>query len=139
MTSDNATTVRAANDGAVRAVLDRIYAAWAANDADAFVAPYADDATATLPGAYLPGKEAIRATMVAVFAGPLKGSTASYEVQSIRFPGPEVAIVTSKGATLLAGEAEPAAGNRSLETWVLSARDGAWRVEAFHNCPDVAP
>jgi uncharacterized protein (TIGR02246 family) len=87
----------------------------------------------------LAGKEAIRATMAAVFAGPLKGSTASCEVQSIRFPGPEVAIVTSKGATLLAGEAEPAAGNRSLETWVLSARAGAWRVEAFHNCPGVAP
>jgi uncharacterized protein (TIGR02246 family) len=139
MTSGNAATVLAANDGAVRAVLDRIYAAWAANDADAFVAPYADDATATLPGAYLPGKEAIRATMAAVFAGPLKGSTASYEVQSIRFPGPEVAIVTSKGATLLAGEAEPAAGNRSLETWVLAARAGAWRVEAFHNCPGIAP
>ena len=138
MTSHNATPVRAGNDGAVRAVLDRVYAAWADNDADAFVAPYAENATATLPGTYLPDKEAIRATMAAVFAGPLKGSTATYDVQSIRFPGPEVAIVTSKGAMLLAGQAEPAAENRSRDTWVLSGRDGIWRVEAFHNCPENA-
>ena len=87
MTSHNATPVRAGNDGAVRAALDRVYA-WADNDADAFVAPYAENATATLPGTYLPDKEAIRVTMVAAFAGPLKGSTATYDVQSIRFPGP---------------------------------------------------
>jgi uncharacterized protein (TIGR02246 family) len=76
--------------------------------------------------------------MASVFAGPLKGSTARYEVQSIRFPGPEVAIVTSKSAMVLAGQAEPAAESRSLETWVLSGRDGTWRVEAFHNCPENA-
>ena len=32
--------------------------------ADAFVAGYAEDATAVLPGSYLPNKEAIRATML---------------------------------------------------------------------------
>jgi hypothetical protein len=46
MTSHNATPVGAGNDGAVRAALDRVYAAWADNDADAFVAPYAENTTA---------------------------------------------------------------------------------------------
>lgn len=76
-----------------------------------------------------------RHDVAAVFADPLKGSTATYEVQSIRFPGPEVAIVTSKGGMVLAGQTEPTAENRSLETWVLTGRDGIWHVEAFHNCP----
>jgi uncharacterized protein (TIGR02246 family) len=76
--------------------------------------------------------------MATVFAGPLKGTTARCEVQSIRSLGPEVAIVTSEGGMLLAGQAEPAAENRTRETWVLSGRDGTWRVEAFHNCPENA-
>jgi len=136
MTSNNATSVL--NDSAVRAVLDGVYAAWADNDADAFVAPYAERATAVLPGSYLRNKEAIRATMASVFAGPLKGSRAIHGVQSIRFVGADAAIVISKGAVLLAGQTEPAAESRALETWVLSKQDGNWRVEAFHNCPEKA-
>lgn len=138
MASNKATQAAVTEDGAVRAVLDEVYTAWADNDADAFVAPYAVQATAVLPGAYLPGKDAIRAAMVAAFAGPLKGSRAIYEVQGIRFPAADTAIVISKGAVLLAGHAAPVAESRSVDTWVLSKRDGTWRVEAFHNCPENA-
>jgi len=121
-------------DRQVREVLKGVYAAWEANDADAFATLYAETATATLPGAYLSRKQAIRDTMAALFAGELKGSTASYEVRQIRFVTGDVAIVTSKGAVLLAGQAEPDAASRALETWVLSGQDGTWRVQAFHNC-----
>jgi uncharacterized protein (TIGR02246 family) len=138
MTSSNTTSVQAGQDSAVRAVLDRVYAAWAKNDADAFVASYAADATALLPGSYLQDKEAIRATMAVAFAGPLKGSRGVNKIQSIRFPSAGTAIVISKGAVVLAGEAEPRAENRALETWVLSRQDGTWRVQAFHNCAENA-
>jgi uncharacterized protein (TIGR02246 family) len=123
------------DDSAVRAVLDGVYAAWADNDADAFVASYAEDATAILPGTCLPDKEAVRDCMATIFAGPLKGSRASHDVQSIRFPGEGTAIVISKGAVVLAGQDEPAAESRTLHTWVLSRQDGDWRVKAFHSCP----
>jgi len=125
-------------DRSVRGVLAEVYAAWAANDADAFVQPYADTATAILPGSYLRGRQAIRAAMAALFASHLKGSKAVHEVQDIRFAGADVAIVTSKGAVVLAGQAEPDAASRSLETWVLSRDGGSWRVQAFHNCPQQA-
>ncbi len=123
-------------DRQVREILKGVYAAWDANDADAFAKPYAESATATLPGVYLPGRQAIRGTMATLFAGDLKGSRAAYEVREIRFVTEDVAIVTSKGAVLLAGQAEPDAASRALETWVLSRQDSAWRVQAFHNCPD---
>jgi uncharacterized protein (TIGR02246 family) len=68
MTSNAATT----REGrAVAAVLDEVYAAWAAGDADAFVAPYSEHATAVLPGSHLRDRSAIRATMAEAFAGPL--------------------------------------------------------------------
>jgi uncharacterized protein (TIGR02246 family) len=145
MTSTDATPGRAGQESAeravhavhaVHAVLDGIYAAWAENDAEAFVASYAADATALLPGSDLRDREAIRAAMVAAFAGPLKGSRAVHDVQSVRFSGPGTALVISKGGIILAGESEPRRENRALDTWVLSEQDGAWRVRAFHNCPE---
>src|SRR5215510_13980017 len=32
--------------------------------------------------------------------------------------------------------AEPDTESRALQTWVLSRQDGAWRVQALHNCPE---
>jgi uncharacterized protein (TIGR02246 family) len=121
---------------AVRAVLDAVYAAWADNDADAFVAPYAPHATAVHSGTVMEDRDAIRVTMASVFAGPLKGSRGVHTVQSIRFVGADTAIVLSKGAILFAGQSEPAVQSRTLDGWVLCMQDGAWRVEAFHNCPE---
>ncbi|MPZ83967.1 MAG: SgcJ/EcaC family oxidoreductase [Actinophytocola sp.] len=120
------------DDSAVRAVLDGVYAAWAAGDADAFVAGYAEDATAVLPGTFLPGKAAVRAAMAAMFAGPLKGSYALHEVRSVRFLD-GAAIVVSKGGVVPAGQTTPA--EWAVETRVLAASGGEWLVKAFHNCP----
>ena len=120
----------------VREVLKEVYAAWEANDADAFATRYAETASATLPGAYLPGRQAIRDMMATLFAGDLKDSRAVYEVREIRFVTGDVAIVASKGAVLLAGQTEPDAASRALKTWVLSRQDGTWHIQAFHNCPE---
>lgn len=121
---------------AVQAVLDEVYAAWANNDPDAFVAPYAADATAVHTGVHMPDRDAIRATIAAVFAGELKGSRGIHEVQSIRFVGRDTALVLSKGSILFAGQSEPAPESRTLDGWVLSKHDGPWRVAAFHNCAE---
>ncbi len=123
---------------AVRAVLDGVYAAWADNDADAFVAPYAAEATAVHTGVYMPSRDAIRATLAALFAGELRGSRGVHEVQGIRFVGADTAIVLSKGSIVFAGQAEAAPESRTLDGWVLCRHDGGWRVEAFHNCGDSA-
>lgn len=135
MTSHTTTT---RDDSAVAAVLDEVYAAWAAGDADAFVAPYAEHATAVLPGSCLRDRAAIRATMADAFTGPLRGSRGFHQVQSIRFPGAEMAIVIAAGGVQFAGQAGVADETRSVDTWVLSRKDGRWRVEAFCNCPERA-
>ena len=133
ITSD---AVNTSDDRAVAEVLHEVYAAWASGDADAFVTPYTEHATAVLPGSYLQGKDTIRSTMAAGFAGPLHGSRGVHQVQSIRFPGADTAIVISKGGIVYAGQTGTAAETRSVETWVLSRQDGTWRIEAFHNSPE---
>jgi uncharacterized protein (TIGR02246 family) len=133
----DANEVATTDESAVRAVLDAVYAAWADNDADAFVASYSSDATAVHSGTVMEDRDAIRVTMAAVFAGPLEGSRGIHDVQSIRLIGADTAIVLSKGAIVLAGQGESAQESRTLDGWVLCKQDGAWRVEAFHNCPEL--
>ncbi|MFF0306950.1 SgcJ/EcaC family oxidoreductase [Streptosporangium sp. NPDC004379] len=132
---DRSATTREEDREAVLGLLHAVYAAWADNDADAFVAPYAEDATSILPGSYRRDREEIRARMAAGFAGPLKGSRVVDEVQSVRFPGADAAVVVSRSVVLMAGESEAPGGRQVMATWMCSRRDGGWVIDAYHNCP----
>jgi uncharacterized protein (TIGR02246 family) len=123
------------DDTAVRAVLDQVYAAFAANDADAYVTAYADTVSCVMPGAYLPDRAALHTAMRQLFAGPLAGARGTYDLQSIRFLGSEVAVVISRGVVLLANQTDPAAADPWMDTWVLSRDGDSWRVASFHSCP----
>ncbi|MQA97863.1 MAG: SgcJ/EcaC family oxidoreductase [Streptosporangiales bacterium] len=113
-------------------MLGEIVAAWAANDAAAFAAHYTEDATVVLPGGvFHQGREAIRGFMTAAFAGPMKGSCSLDEPESVRVRGDQ-AVVISRCGIALAGEDEVAPEHARRATWVLSRRDGAWLVTAYH-------
>ncbi|GAA4979605.1 SgcJ/EcaC family oxidoreductase [Yinghuangia aomiensis] len=136
-TADATATARATPERQVRAVIDTVYAAWAANDADAFVTVYTPDATATLPGSFRNGREQIRAAMAAGFAGPLKGSTVRDEIGSVRFLGGrgDAAVVVGRSCVVFAGETDVPDDRWVLVTWALErADDGTWLVAAYHNC-----
>lgn len=120
---------------AVQAVIDSVSAAWVDNDVDAFVAHYADDATAVLPGVALLSRAVIRTAMAAAFADQLRGTRRVHRVQGVRFLDDVTAIVISRSVTVDAGEDEPGADNWSIATWILSNRSGRWLVEAYHDCP----
>ncbi|MCX4615700.1 YybH family protein [Streptomyces mirabilis] len=66
--SDN----RANDTAAITAVLESLYKAWDAGDADAFVADYTQEATAIMPGSYRASREEVRQGMAAGFASFLK-------------------------------------------------------------------
>lgn len=135
MTATNPTSAPTDRDSGVRDVLHDVYAAWKANDAEAFAARFAEHATSVLPGTYSQGKDEIRAYMAAGFAGPLKGSTVIDEVKSVRFVGDTAAVVISESGVLMAGEDGVPASRLVRATWVLAERDGQWSVEAYHNSP----
>jgi uncharacterized protein (TIGR02246 family) len=124
------------NDSAtIKRVLADQYTAWAAGDADAFVADYAEDATVIMPGTYKRNRDEIRQSMGESFATALKNSTVTDEIQDIRFLGDDYAIAVSKAGILFAGETEVPAARLVNATWVLQRRDDRWLVEAYHNSP----
>jgi uncharacterized protein (TIGR02246 family) len=128
----------AADEAAIQAVLTDSYKAWDAGDADGMVADYTEDATAILPGSLRDGREAIRESMAAAFAGPLQGSSTWNRQLGIRFIGADGAIVISESAIRFAGETEVPESRKVNATWVFEKRDGRWMVAAYHNSPVVA-
>ncbi|MDI2131393.1 SgcJ/EcaC family oxidoreductase [Yinghuangia seranimata] len=142
LTNTNESSTQAGTEAAVKEVkqvLTDVYVAWAANDADAFVASFTEDAVSTLPGSYRGDRSEIRHHMAVGFEGVLKGSTVVDEVRDVRFPAPDTAVVTARGAILFAGETEVPDSRYILATWTLVRRDGRWLAASYHNCPEIAP
>jgi uncharacterized protein (TIGR02246 family) len=135
MTSEASTTASDADRQAVLDVLKRGYVAWEANDAEALVANYLDDASVVQPGRYKKDREEIRTTMAAGFAGPLQGSRAFDHPQDIRFLTDDTAIVVSEGGIVFPGQDVVPSEALVRATWVLAKRDGNWYVAAYHNSP----
>jgi uncharacterized protein (TIGR02246 family) len=119
----------------VVSVIKAVYDAWAEGDADAFAELYTDDATVVQPGIHKKNNEDIRTTMAAGFAGPLKGSRVVDEPQSIRFLGPDAAVVISEGGILMAGQTELPPDRLVRATWVLTKKPDRWYVAAYQNSP----
>lgn len=119
----------------IRSLFGEIYAAWAENDADAFVASYRDDATVVMPRTYHRDKGEIRGSMAAGFQGPLKGSRAVDEPLNIRVIGDHTAIVVSRAGILMVGEAQLPVDREVIATWVLVREDGRWLVASYANAP----
>jgi uncharacterized protein (TIGR02246 family) len=124
---------RTEDEAAIKAVLDNAYKAWEANDADAFVSDYTDDATAIMPGSFRDSREAVRESMAQAFEGPLKGSSTYNKVLSIRSLGDDGAIVLSESGILFPGETELPEDRKVNATWVLEKRDGRWLIASYHN------
>jgi|tagenome__1003787_1003787.scaffolds.fasta_scaffold20902472_2 uncharacterized protein (TIGR02246 family) len=119
---------------AVRSAMDGVIAAWANNDANAFVDFYTDDATlVTVEGIYCKGRESIRSQMTMLYAGVFKGSKVFDELEDIRFINDDVAVAITWNAILLGGLTELPPEETRRATWVLSKHDGRWLVEAFQN------
>ena len=120
----------------IRELLDRVYAAW--GDADAFAALYRPDATVVMPGVFRQGRDAVRESMGAAWAGPLKDSRPIDEPLDIRVIG-DSAVVVSRSGILLSGQTELAAGAAVTATWVLTrSPDEGWAVAAYTNTPAPA-
>ena len=129
---------RTLDEAAINTVLADSYDAWAAGDAAGMVADYTPDATAIMVGSLRDGRDLIRESMAAGFAGPLKGTSTYNKQLGLRFVGRDAAIVVTESAILFGGATEPADASKVNDTWVLEKRDGQWLIAAYHNSPAQA-
>ena len=125
MTSKTSTTASQADRQAVLDVLKRGYKAWEANDAEAFVADYLDDASVVQPGIYRrTGKRS--GHHGGWVRRPAQGLWVIDQPQDVRFLTEDTAIVISEGGIVFPGQD----GGRSegARCGYLGAvkRDGRW-------------
>ena len=134
MTSATTTAGSDADRQAVLDVLARVYRAWEAGDAEAFVADYTDDASVIQPGVYEKDREEIRTNSRGV-RGPAHGSRVAARRVGVRFPTGDTAIVVSEDGIIFPGQDAVASERLVRATWVLVRRDGGWRIASYHNSP----
>jgi uncharacterized protein (TIGR02246 family) len=118
-------------------------AAWAAKDAAAYAASYAEDLRFINPaGVVFLGRDAFRNLHVALFNGPFAGSTLAIAVREIQFLTGTIAIVyldeTLTGYAFLP-PGVPSSGGvvHTRVTWVVEKRGGEWQVVFQHITPQL--
>lgn len=130
----------AADEAAIRRIVDEEIAAWNAGDATAYSARFAPDGGFTnIFGMMLYGHEAFEARHRQIFSTFFKGTRRKMTVRRVRFVTPDVALVDvdTEVAGIRAmppGVSLPADGilrTRLLQVFVK--RRGAWWIEAYHN------
>src|SRR5215470_4350775 len=121
---------------AITQIPQRVIAAWADHDADAFAAVFTKDSSMILPGdVYRKGRDEIRAFFAAGFNGPYQGTEVTGEPLDIQFVTPDVAVLITEGGVLAPGETTVAAERLIRATWVVAKQDNGWQLAVYHNSP----
>jgi uncharacterized protein (TIGR02246 family) len=119
---------------AAASVPQRIVEAWADNDADAFAAACATDATMILPGdVYLAGREQIRDYMKDAYSKQYKGTKVFGRPLGLRLLSGDVAVLVTHGGVIQAGNAEVTPEDTIRATWVVARYGDEWLVAAYQN------
>jgi|SRR5579862_2555335 len=118
-------TSRSSDELAIRALMARLYDAWACGDGDAYAACFTADADyITFNGMHLHGRDENARVHRALFRKVLRGSRLSAEIESIDvLEGGAVALVH----TAKIGRKE------SRQTFVLVRLLDGWLIRAFQN------
>jgi len=122
------------DEAAVRDLYEQLMEGWNQGSGEAFAAPFADDGDLiAFDGTHFQGREEIVPFHQRLFDTHLKGTRLVGQVTSIRFLGPDVALMHARGGTIMRGKSAPAPERDSIQTLVASRSGGGWRLSAFQN------
>jgi uncharacterized protein (TIGR02246 family) len=121
------------DEQALRAIVTQLVDAWNAGDAAGFAAPFSDDAIFIhVYGGQLDGRAAIEGAHHRILTTFYKGSRNHYDVRSVRFPRPDVALVLLEAKLQFEEQGQP----REIQarpTLVAVKDGGKWVIHAFQN------
>ncbi|MYW93048.1 SgcJ/EcaC family oxidoreductase [Amycolatopsis rubida] len=124
-----------ADKAAIASLTQRVTAAWAYHDGDAFADLFTEDGTMILAGQFAKGREAIRVFLKDAYAGEYRGTQVTGKPVDLRFLSPDAAILLTSGGVLYPGESEVAGRNAIRATWTAVKEAGEWKLAAYQNTP----
>jgi uncharacterized protein (TIGR02246 family) len=125
--SAGAGAATAADETAVRGLLDKINEAWARGDAATYAAYHTDDADLIdFRGVHAVGRQAIVDLLQPAFDSVLKGSAVEARIVDLRFLSSDVAVFHTEGKIVPMGE-------DSIQTFVATKGPDGWLIAAFQN------
>jgi uncharacterized protein (TIGR02246 family) len=128
------TTQTAANEDAIRAIHQRMIDAWNAGDAEAFAAPFTDNADfVAFEGTHLKGWREIVSFHQRIFDTVVKGTRLQGEVKFVHFLSAALAVMHSEVRVTLRGQTEASPSRDSMQLTVVAKPDGEWRGEGLMN------
>jgi uncharacterized protein (TIGR02246 family) len=132
--NERTTTDRSADEAAVRDLYHELMEGWNRGSGEDFASVFAEDGDLIgFDGTHFRGRREIAPFHQELFDKWLKGTRLVGRVESVRFLGPDVALVHAVGGTVLRGKSRPAPVRDSIQTLVAVRRDGEWRFAAFRN------
>jgi uncharacterized protein (TIGR02246 family) len=125
---------KAGDDAAVKAVYQEAMDGWNAGSGEAFAAAFAEDGhLVAFDGTHFEGRRDIARFHQALFDRWLKGTRLVGRVTSVRWLTPDVALMHVIGGTIMRGETRPSPVRDSIQTLVVTRKDGQWKIAAFQN------
>jgi uncharacterized protein (TIGR02246 family) len=136
MTDKSITTagVRNPDEAAIEELFSSLLDDWGRGDGEAYGSRFTEDADyVAFDGTRTTGRQEIAASHQRLFDEFLKGTRLTGHILSIKFQGPDVAIVIATGGTMMRGKSEPSPERDSIQTLVAVREGPEWRFAAFHN------
>jgi uncharacterized protein (TIGR02246 family) len=126
----------AADEAAIRALLQKCIEGWNKGSGEAFAAQFAEDSDfVTANGMHLKGRKQNASHHQQIFDTFFKGTRLWAQVKSVRFLRPDVALVHTSGTILKPGESDASPEPVSIQTLTVSKHGNEWLIDAFHNVP----
>ncbi|WP_026735003.1 SgcJ/EcaC family oxidoreductase [Fischerella sp. PCC 9605] len=132
-TTQNQTTC-AADEATIRAFPQQLIDAWNQGSGEAFAAPFTENADfVAFEGTHLQGRQEIASFHQQLFDTSLKGTRLKGEVKFVHLLDPQLAVMHAVARVTLPSQLEPSESRDSMQLFVVTKRDGDWRIEAVLN------
>lgn len=126
----------AADEAAVRALVQKCAEGWNKGSGEAFAAQFAEDSDyVVVNGMHIKGRRQNAAGHQQIFDTIYKGTRLWVQVKSVRFLRPDVALMHTVSRVLKPGESDTSAAPEAIQTWTVSKHGNEWLVDTFHNTP----